>query len=64
MRFMKIEKDKRIEKVIETLRMGARSEKTIENYAHAIHRFLNFFKNEDVSKLNEKILLSISKKLI
>lgn len=57
MRFMKLEKDKRIQKVIETLRMGARSEKTIENYVHAIHRFLKYFDQKDVAKLKEKDII-------
>lgn len=61
MKFIKLTPDKRIEKVIETLRMGARSEKTIENYAHAIHRFLLFFKDKDVSKLNEEDIIEYVK---
>ena len=61
MRFIKLTPDKRIEKVIETLRMGARSEKTIENYAHAIHRFLIFFKDKDISTLNEEDIIEYVK---
>lgn len=61
MRFIKLEPDKRIEKVIETLRLGARSEGTIENYAHAIHRFLNFFKDKDVSTFTEEDIIEYIK---
>lgn len=42
-----------LQKVIDTLSMGARSKKTISNYVHSINRFFNFFPNVDISKLNE-----------
>lgn len=61
MRFIKIKQDKRIEKVIETLRMGAKSEKTIKNYVYAINRFLIYFKEKDVSKLKEKDIVEYIK---
>lgn len=53
LRFMPIERKNQIQKVIDTLRMGGRSEKTIDNYVCAINRFLKYFENEDVSNLNE-----------
>ena len=61
MRFIKLTPDKRIEKVIETLRLGARSEGTVKNYAHAIHRFLAFFKDKDISTLNEEDIIEYIK---
>lgn len=53
LRFMPIERKNQIQKVIDTLRMGGRSEKTIDNYVCAINRFLKYFENKDLSKLNE-----------
>ncbi len=53
LRLMPIEKRKQIQKVIDTLRIGGRSEKTIDNYVCAINRFLKYFDNKDISKLNE-----------
>ncbi len=53
LRFMPIERRNQVQKVIDTLRMGGRSEKTIDNYVCAINRFLRYFENEDISKLDE-----------
>ena len=39
MRFMPNERKKQLQKVIDTLRIGGRSEKTISNYVHAINIF-------------------------
>lgn len=50
-----------IQKVIDTLRLGGRSVKTIENYVHAIHRFLKYFPNEDISTLTEDDILEYIK---
>lgn len=62
MRLIKIKQDKRIEKVIETLRIGGKSETTIRNYAYAINRFLMYFKDKDISKLKEKDVIEYIKK--
>ena len=42
MRFFTVQKNEQILKVIETLTLAGRSEKTIKNYVHAINRFLNY----------------------
>ena len=62
MRFMKIEKDKRIQKVIDTLAMGGRSNGTISNYAHAINRFLKYFQGKDIAKFTEADIVEYIKK--
>ncbi len=61
MKFKELEQDKRIKKVIETLQMGARSEKTIKNYAYAINRFLMYFEGKDIFKLKEKDIVEYIK---
>lgn len=53
MRFYKIIKNKHIKRMVDTLKLGRRSEKTILNYSHAIARFLNYFKNKDISLITE-----------
>lgn len=53
LRLMPNEKRSQVQKVIDTLRIGSRSEKTIDNYVCAINRFLKYFENTDISKLNE-----------
>lgn len=53
LRLMPIDKTKQVKKVIDTLRMGGRSEKTIDNYVCAVNRFLVYFGNKDISKLDE-----------
>ena len=49
MRFMPNERKEQLQKVIDTLRIGGRSEKTISNYVYAINRFFEYFKNEDIT---------------
>ena len=62
MRFMWSEKNKHIEKVIATLKMGGRSKGTISNYTHAIHRFIEYFNDKDISKLDEADIIEYIKK--
>ena len=61
MRFMSNETKEQLQKVIDTLRIGGRSEKTISNYVHAINRFFEYFKNEDISKFDEDNILEYIK---
>lgn len=61
MRFMSNEIKEQLQKVIDTLRIGGRSEKTISNYVHAINRFFEYFKNEDISKFDEDNILEYIK---
>ncbi len=61
MRFMPNERKKQLQKVIDTLRIGGKSEKTISNYVHAINRFFEYFKDEDLSKFNENDILEYIK---
>lgn len=61
LRLMPISKRERIQKVIDTLTMGGRSKKTIENYVCAINRFLDYFENKDISKLNESDVIEYIK---
>lgn len=58
---MPINKREKIQKVIDTLTMGGRSKKTIENYVCAINRFLDYFENRDISKLNESDVIEYIK---
>lgn len=62
MRFMPNERKEQIQKVIDTLRIGGRSEKTILNYVHAINRFFHYFKDNDISKFNENDIIEYIKK--
>ena len=62
MSFTKIKLDKRIKKITELLKISGKSQKTIENYSHAINRFLDFYKDEDISKLDESAILKYMKK--
>lgn len=59
---MKAEKDKQIQRVIDTLRIGGRSEKTIENYVCAINRFLKYFNDKDIALLDEGDILEYIRK--
>lgn len=61
MRFMPDETKEKVNKVIDTLRIGGRSEKTILNYVHAIIRFLKYFQNEDISAFTEDDILEYIK---
>lgn len=55
-------RNKQIQNVIDTLRMGGRSENTIENYVGAISRFLKYYKNKDISKFDEENITEYIKK--
>lgn len=61
MRLLPDDQRQQIQNVINTLRLGGRSEKTIENYVHAIHRFLKYFKDEDISKFTEADIIEYIK---
>lgn len=61
MRFMPNERKNQLQKVIDTLRIGGRSEKTISNYVHAINRFLEYFQNKDISSLKENDIIEYIK---
>lgn len=54
-------KREQIQKVIDTLKMGGRSEKTIDNYVCSINRFLEYFQDKDISKLNENHIVEYIK---
>lgn len=47
--------------MIDTLKLGGRSNKTICNYVHAINRFLNYFHNHDISLLDETDIVQYMK---
>lgn len=57
MQFIGVNKTELIQNVINTLKRGARSDETIENYVYAINRFLKYFQNKDVKKLKEKDII-------
>lgn len=61
MRFMPNERKEQIQKVIDTLQIGGRSEKTILNYVHAIHRFLEYFNDTKIEQLSENDILDYIK---
>lgn len=61
LRLMTDDKRKQIQKVIDTLNMGGRSEKTIKNYVYAIHRFLLHFQDKDISKFSETEIIEYIK---
>lgn len=61
MRFMPNQRKNQLQKVIDTLRIGGRSEKTISNYVHAINRFFKYFENNNLSNLNENDILDYIK---
>lgn len=61
LRLMPVEERKQIQKVIDTLSMGGRSKKTIDNYVCAINRFLKYFESKDISKLNENDIVEYIK---
>lgn len=61
LRFIGAERKKQIQKVIDTLKIGGRSKKTIDNYVHAIYRFLKFYENEDISKFDEDNIIEYIK---
>lgn len=52
-----------IEKVVDNLNVGKRSERTIENYLSAIKRFLNYYtETTDISSFNELNVIDYIKK--
>ena len=51
------ERRQQIQKMIDTLKIGGRSETTIKNYVSAINRFVKYFENEDISKFDEDKIL-------
>ena len=55
------ESKRQIQKVIDTLKIGGRSEKTIKNYVYAIHRFLKYFENKNILELDENDILEYVK---
>ena len=60
MRFLPDERKNQLQKVIDTLKIGGRSEKTIDNYVCAINRFFSYFNNEDNLKHKCWLLLAYS----
>ena len=56
---MPAQKKKQVKKVIDTLKIGGRSDSTILNYVCAINRFLKYSKNKDISNLTKMIFWSI-----
>ena len=60
-RFLTDERKEQIQKVIDALRMGGRSEKTIDNYVHAIYRFIKYFESKDISKFDEDNIIEYVK---
>ena len=61
LRLMPDERRKQTQKVIDTLKIGGRSEKTTANYVHAIDRFLKYFYVKDIEKLNESDIIEYTK---
>ena len=61
LRLMPMNKREKIQKVIDILTMGGRSKKTIDNYVCAISRFLDYFEDKDISKLNESDVIEYIK---
>lgn len=59
--FMPNKRKEQIQKVIDTLRIGGRSEKTILNYTHAINRFLEYFQDMQIEQLTEHDILEYIK---
>ena len=49
-------------KIIDTLKIGGKSEKTIDNYVCSINRFLNFFHCKNISSLDEEDIINYLKK--
>ena len=56
------EKIRQIQKVIDTLIMGGRSNNTIKNYVCAISRFLKYYEKKDISKFSEENIAEYIKK--
>ena len=58
---MNSQRQKLVNKVINTLKMGGRSEKTIKNYVSAINRFLEAFKYKQISIITEEDIINYMK---
>ena len=58
---MNSQRQKLVNKVINTLKMGGRSEKTIKNYVSAINRFLEAFKYKQISIIKEEDIINYMK---
>lgn len=54
--------NKQIQKVIDILKIGGNSDNTIENYVSAINRFIAYFHDKDIAKLNEDDILEYVKR--
>ena len=61
LRLMTENEREHVQKVIDTLRIGGRSEKTIVNYVYAINRFFKYFHGKDIETLNEADVLEYIK---
>ena len=61
LRFLPNETKEQIQRVVDTLRMGGRSEQTIDNYVYAINRFLKYFNYNDVSILTDADIIQYLK---
>lgn len=61
LRLMPTKSRQQVQKVIDTLTIGGRSQKTIDNYVCAINRFLKYFENKDISELKEDDIIEYMK---
>ena len=61
LRLLPEERRRQVQKVIDTLKIGGKSEKTTANYVHAIDRFLKYFHDKDIEKLNESDIIEYIK---
>lgn len=62
MKNTKINQEKWLNKIEDTLKIGGRSNRTFDNYKSHIKRFLNYYdENTDINKLNEDDVLSYLK---
>lgn len=53
LRLMTEKEREQTQRVIDTLKIGGKSEKTIANYVCAINRFLKYFEKKNIQELNE-----------
>ena len=58
---MPVQRRTQVRKVISTLKIGGRSDRTILNYVCAINRFLKYFKYKNISTFNENDILNYMK---
>lgn len=56
----KLEKDI-IKKISETLTIGNRSQRTIDNYKSSINRFINYYQNKNLKKITESDIINYLK---